>query len=68
MTVGLAPRQVNLFRGTAAYCEGRVAPDSIAVPALCTNLCTRHAGMERNARDARQLDRPEQENRPRQAA
>jgi hypothetical protein len=29
MTLGLAPRQADLFRGTAAYCEGRVAPDSI---------------------------------------
>ena len=29
MTLGLAPRQADLFRGTAAYCEGRVAPGSI---------------------------------------
>jgi hypothetical protein len=29
MTLGLAPRQADLFRGTAAYCEGRVAADSI---------------------------------------
>ncbi len=29
MTLGLAPRQASLFRSTAAYCEGRVAPDSI---------------------------------------
>jgi hypothetical protein len=29
MTPGLAPRQADMFRGTAAYCEGRVAPDSI---------------------------------------
>jgi Transposase DDE domain/Transposase domain (DUF772) len=29
MTLGLAPRQGDLFRGTAAYCDGRVAPDSI---------------------------------------
>jgi len=29
MTLGRAPRQADLFRGTAAYCEGRVAPDSI---------------------------------------
>jgi hypothetical protein len=29
MTLGLAPRQANLFRSTAAYCEGRVAPGSI---------------------------------------
>jgi hypothetical protein len=29
MTLGLAPRQGDLFRSTAAYCEGRVAPDSI---------------------------------------
>lgn len=29
MTLGLAPRQADLFRSTAVYCEGRVAPDSI---------------------------------------
>jgi len=29
MTLGLAPRQADLLRTTAAYCEGRVAPDSI---------------------------------------
>src|SRR5512140_2959758 len=29
MTLGLAPRQADLFRSTAAYCEGRVAPESI---------------------------------------
>ena len=29
MTLGMAPRQADLFRSTAAYCEGRVAPDSI---------------------------------------
>jgi Transposase DDE domain/Transposase domain (DUF772) len=29
MTLGLAPRQADLFRSTAAYCEGRVVPDSI---------------------------------------
>jgi hypothetical protein len=29
MTLGLTPRQADLFRSTAAYCEGRVAPDSI---------------------------------------
>lgn len=29
MTLGPAPRQPDLFRTTAAYCEGRVAPDSI---------------------------------------
>ena len=29
MALGLAPRQADLFRGTAAFCEGRVAPDSI---------------------------------------
>jgi hypothetical protein len=29
MTLGLAPGQADLFRSTAAYCEGRVAPDSI---------------------------------------
>jgi hypothetical protein len=29
MTLGVTPRQADLFRGTAARCEGRVAPDSI---------------------------------------
>ena len=29
MTLGLAPRQADLFRGTAAFCEGRVAPGSV---------------------------------------
>src|SRR5512140_2426560 len=29
MTLGLAPRQADLFRTTAAYCDGRVAPASI---------------------------------------
>ena len=29
MTLGLAPRQADLFRGTAAYCDERVAPGSI---------------------------------------
>jgi hypothetical protein len=29
MTLGLAPRQADLFRATAAYCDGRVAPGSI---------------------------------------
>jgi len=29
MTLGLAPRQGDLFRTTAGYCNGRVAPDSI---------------------------------------
>src|SRR6266704_7126503 len=29
MTLGLAPRQADLFSSTASYCEGRVAPDSI---------------------------------------
>jgi DDE family transposase/transposase-like protein DUF772 len=29
MTLGLAPRQADLFSSTAAYCQGRVAPDSI---------------------------------------
>ena len=29
MTLGLAPRQADLFRSTAAFCEGRVAPGSI---------------------------------------
>lgn len=29
MTLGVAPRQADLFRSTAVFCEGRVAPDSI---------------------------------------
>src|SRR6266700_789791 len=29
MTLGLAPRQADLFRSTAAYCDERVAPGSI---------------------------------------
>ena len=29
MTLGLAPRQADLFRSTAVFCEGRVRPDSI---------------------------------------
>jgi Transposase domain (DUF772) len=29
MTLGLAPRQADLFCTTAAYCDERVAPDSI---------------------------------------
>jgi Transposase DDE domain/Transposase domain (DUF772) len=29
MTLGLAPRQADLFRSTVALCEGRVAPESI---------------------------------------
>jgi hypothetical protein len=29
MTLGLAPRQADLFGNTAAYCDGRVAPGSI---------------------------------------
>jgi hypothetical protein len=29
MTLGLAPRQADLFRSTAGYCEGRVGPGSI---------------------------------------
>jgi hypothetical protein len=29
VTLGVAPRQADLFRSTAAFCEGRVAPDSI---------------------------------------
>ena len=29
MTLGLAPRQAELFRTTAAYCDERVVPDSI---------------------------------------
>jgi hypothetical protein len=29
MTLGLAPRQADLFRTTVSYCDQRVAPDSI---------------------------------------
>jgi hypothetical protein len=29
MTLGDSPRQADIFRSTASYCEGRVAPDSI---------------------------------------
>jgi hypothetical protein len=29
MTLGVAPGQADLFRGSAAFCEGRVAPGSI---------------------------------------
>ena len=29
MTLGVTPRQADLFRSTAALCEGRVAADSI---------------------------------------
>lgn len=29
MTLGHAPTQADVFRSTAAYCEGRVAPDSL---------------------------------------
>jgi hypothetical protein len=29
VTLGVAPRQADLFRSTAAFCEGRVAPGSI---------------------------------------
>jgi hypothetical protein len=29
MTLGRAPRQADLWRSTADFCEGRVAPDSI---------------------------------------
>ena len=29
MTLGLAPRQGDLFRSAAPFCEGLVAPDSI---------------------------------------
>jgi hypothetical protein len=29
MTLGLTPRQADLFRSTAVFCEGRVAPGSI---------------------------------------
>src|SRR6266508_3410272 len=29
MTLGLAPRQGDLLRSTASFCDGRVAPDSI---------------------------------------
>src|SRR6266550_4607035 len=30
MTLGVAPKQADLFRSTAAYCDGRVAPGSIS--------------------------------------
>src|SRR6266487_2038911 len=29
MTVGMAPRQADLMKGTAAFCDGRVGEDSI---------------------------------------
>ncbi len=29
MTLGLAPRQADLFRSTAGFCDGRVAPGSV---------------------------------------
>jgi hypothetical protein len=29
MTLGLTPRQADLFASTAAFCDGRVAPDSV---------------------------------------
>ena len=29
MTLGLTPRQADLFRSTAGFCDGRVAPESI---------------------------------------
>jgi hypothetical protein len=29
MTLGRSPAQADIFRSTAAYVEGRVAPDSI---------------------------------------
>ena len=29
MTLGLAPKQADLLRTTAAYCDERVAPESI---------------------------------------
>jgi hypothetical protein len=29
MTLGHSPTQADIFRSTAAYCEGRVAPDSV---------------------------------------
>ena len=29
MTLGLAPRQADLFRSTAGFCDGRVGPESI---------------------------------------
>jgi hypothetical protein len=34
MTLGLAPRQADLFRSTAAFCEGRVAPGTARRPIL----------------------------------
>jgi hypothetical protein len=29
MSLGVAPRQSDMFATTATFCEGRVAPDSI---------------------------------------
>jgi hypothetical protein len=29
MSLGLAPRQADMFATTTSFCEGRVAPDSI---------------------------------------
>ena len=40
MTLGLAPKQADLFRTTATYCDERVAPDSIygLLHRECANL------------------------------
>jgi hypothetical protein len=40
MTLGVAPKQADLFRSTAGFCEQRVTPDSIyaALHRECFNL------------------------------
>ena len=39
MTAGTTPKQADLWRGTAAVCEGRVGQQSIwAVPVSYTHL------------------------------
>src|SRR3974377_100138 len=53
MTLGLAPKQADLFGSTAAYCEGRVAPDSIY--GILHRECR---GASRMARDARHFITP----------
>ncbi len=47
MTLGQAPRQADLFRSTAGFCEPRVAPDSIY--GLLHRECRRLFGDERFA-------------------
>ncbi len=47
MTLGQAPRQADLFRSTAGFCEPRVAPDSIY--GLLHRECHRLFGDERFA-------------------